>query len=55
MRFQSQLNQFANPFVELMLRSPLHGLMSGSIMLVTVTGRKTLPRRPRRASSCKLR
>jgi deazaflavin-dependent oxidoreductase (nitroreductase family) len=30
-----------NPIVKLMLRSPLHGMMSGSTMLITYTGRKT--------------
>ena len=30
-----------NSFMTFMLRSPLHGIMSGSTMLVTVTGRKT--------------
>jgi deazaflavin-dependent oxidoreductase (nitroreductase family) len=30
-----------NSFMIFMLRSPLHGMMSGSTMLVTVTGRKS--------------
>ena len=30
-----------NSFMIFMLRSPLHGVMSGSTMLVTVTGRKS--------------
>lgn len=30
-----------NSFMTFMLRSPLHGIMSGSTMLITVTGRKT--------------
>ena len=30
-----------NSFMTFMLRSPLHGVMSGSTMLVTVTGRKS--------------
>lgn len=30
-----------NPLVIWLLRSPLHGMMSGSTLLVTVTGRKT--------------
>jgi deazaflavin-dependent oxidoreductase (nitroreductase family) len=30
-----------NPLVTWLLRSPLHGLMSGSAVLVTVTGRKS--------------
>ena len=30
-----------NSFMTFMLRSPIHGVMSGSTMLITVTGRKT--------------
>lgn len=30
-----------NPFVTAILHSPLHGLMSGSTMLITYTGRKS--------------
>ena len=30
-----------NPFVKLLLRSPLHGIMSRSTMLLTYTGRKS--------------
>lgn len=30
-----------NDFVKKLLRSPLHGLMSGSTLLITVKGRKT--------------
>ncbi len=30
-----------NSFVSLLLRSPLHGFVSGNTMLVSVTGRKT--------------
>lgn len=30
-----------NSFMTFMLRSPLHGIMSGSTMLITVTGRKS--------------
>lgn len=30
-----------NPLITALLRSPLHGLLSGSYMLLTVTGRKT--------------
>lgn len=30
-----------NSFMTFMLRSPLHGMMSGSTMLITVTGRKS--------------
>ena len=34
-------SQFSNRFMAAVLRSPLHGLLSGSIMLITVTGRKS--------------
>ena len=34
-------NQFGNPFISFLLRSPLHGLMSTSMLLITVTGRKS--------------
>ena len=30
-----------NDFIKMMLRSPLHGLFSGNMMLITVTGRKS--------------
>ena len=30
-----------NPIIACILRSPLHGLLSGSIMLITYTGRKS--------------
>jgi hypothetical protein len=30
-----------NDFVKLLLRSPLHGMISSSVLLVTVTGRKS--------------
>ena len=30
-----------NDFIKIMLRSPLHRMFSGSIMLITVTGRKS--------------
>ena len=30
-----------NSFMTFMLRSPIHGVMSGSTMLITVTGRKS--------------
>lgn len=30
-----------NPFVDWILRSPLHGLMSGSTMLISYTGRRS--------------
>jgi hypothetical protein len=35
------LNKIANPAMRMVLRSPLHGLVSGSTMLVTVKGRKS--------------
>ncbi len=31
----------SNDFTKFILRSPLHGLLSGSMLLITVTGRKT--------------
>ena len=30
-----------NEFIKILLRSPLHGLFSGNLMLITVTGRKS--------------
>ncbi len=30
-----------NPFMKMLLRSPLHGLLSGTLMLMTYTGPKT--------------
>lgn len=35
------MNKIANPFVRLILRSPLHGLMSAALLLITYHGRKT--------------
>ncbi|OGO52413.1 MAG: hypothetical protein A2148_05820 [Chloroflexi bacterium RBG_16_68_14] len=35
------LNKLGNPFVAALLRSPLHSLFSGSVMLITVTGRRS--------------
>ena len=35
------LNRLDNPFVKLLLRSPLHGLSSKSVMLLTFTDRKS--------------
>jgi F420H(2)-dependent quinone reductase len=35
------LNRTGNPAVRLLLRSPLHPLLSGSLALLTVTGRQT--------------
>ncbi|MBA2754153.1 MAG: nitroreductase family deazaflavin-dependent oxidoreductase [Chloroflexia bacterium] len=37
----SFLPRMANPFVRALLRSPLHGLLSHGVMLITVTGRRT--------------
>jgi hypothetical protein len=37
----SSFHQIGNPFVRLILRSPFHRMMSGAMMLVTVTGKKT--------------
>ncbi len=34
-------NQLGNPFMTLILRSPLHSLLSKSMLVVTVTGRKS--------------
>lgn len=34
-------NQIGNPFVSFLLRSPLHGLLSKNMLLITVTGRKS--------------
>ena len=33
--------RLVNPLVAMLLRSPLHGLMSGDVMLITVTGRRS--------------
>ena len=35
------LNRAGNPFVRLLLRSPLHSLLSRNLALITVTGRRT--------------
>jgi len=35
------LQQLGSPFVRALLRSPLHRLLSGSLLLVTYTGRKS--------------
>lgn len=37
----SLLHRVGNPFVRLFLRSPLHSMMSGALMLITVRGRRT--------------
>ncbi len=35
------MNRIANPFVRLLLRSPFHGMMSATNLLVTYRGRKS--------------
>ena len=35
------MNQIVNPLVRLILRSPLHKLLSGSLLIITCCGRKT--------------
>jgi deazaflavin-dependent oxidoreductase (nitroreductase family) len=35
------MNKIANPIVRLILRSPLHGMLSGALLLLTYTGRKS--------------
>jgi hypothetical protein len=35
------MNKIANPFVRLILRSPLHGMMSTALLLLTYRGRKS--------------
>src|SRR3954452_21702837 len=35
------VRRFANPMIKALLRSPLHGLMSKGIMVLTFTGRKS--------------
>ncbi len=35
------LQNLGNPFVRALLRSRLHGILSGSLLLVTYTGRRT--------------
>ncbi|MGI8460481.1 MAG: nitroreductase/quinone reductase family protein [Solirubrobacterales bacterium] len=34
-------NQIGNPPIRAILRSPLHGALSGSVALITVTGRRS--------------
>jgi deazaflavin-dependent oxidoreductase (nitroreductase family) len=41
----SVLNHLVNPIVRALLRSRLHGVLSGSVMLITYTGRRTGRRR----------
>jgi F420H(2)-dependent quinone reductase len=38
---RNMLNRFANLFVPTLLRSPLHGLLSSSVILITFIGRKS--------------
>lgn len=35
------MNKIINPLVRLILRSPFHGLMSGTLLVITCCGRKT--------------
>jgi len=35
------MNRFVNPLVRGVLRSPIHGLLSGSLLLLTYKGRRT--------------
>ncbi len=35
------MNKIANPFVRIILRSPLHRLLSASVLLISCTGRKS--------------
>lgn len=41
MRIPEPFFVIINPIVRFLLRSPAHGLLSKSVMLITVTGRKT--------------
>jgi deazaflavin-dependent oxidoreductase (nitroreductase family) len=41
MRIPEPLFVLINPTMRILLRSPLHGLASGSLMLITFTGRKS--------------
>jgi deazaflavin-dependent oxidoreductase (nitroreductase family) len=36
-----ELSMQGNDFIKILLNSPLHGMFSSSLMLITVTGRKT--------------
>ncbi|MBZ0284559.1 MAG: nitroreductase/quinone reductase family protein [Anaerolineae bacterium] len=38
---QNLMNKFINPILNQLLRSPLHGLVSRNLMLITFTGRKS--------------
>jgi deazaflavin-dependent oxidoreductase (nitroreductase family) len=35
------MNKIVNPFIKLILRSPLHGWMSAAVLLITYRGRKS--------------
>jgi hypothetical protein len=35
------MNRITNPFVRFILRSPLHGMMSAALLLITYRGKKT--------------
>jgi deazaflavin-dependent oxidoreductase (nitroreductase family) len=39
------MNRVVNPFVRALLRSPLHGLLSGSLAVLTYTGKRSGRRR----------
>jgi deazaflavin-dependent oxidoreductase (nitroreductase family) len=41
MRIPEPLFVLINPTMRLLLRSPLHGIVSGSLMLITFTGRRS--------------
>ena len=41
MKLPEPLFIFINPIIRSLLRSPIHGLMSGNLMLITFTGRKS--------------
>ena len=41
MKIPEPLFKFINPMMALLLRSPLHFLMSGSLLLITFVGRRT--------------
>lgn len=38
---QTMMNKVINPILKLLLRSPLHGLVSRNLMLISFTGRKS--------------
>ncbi len=41
MSLQAFFNRLGNPILSAMLRSPLHGMLDGGTMLVSVTGRRS--------------